>query len=628
MGWRLWRSETEFFEVFFDDLFAEAELAFAFAAAFVGDGLEGVDVVEVDAFDFVDSGLDVAWDGDVDDEEGPPAALFHDGLDGGGLDDEVGRGGGGDEDIDLGEAAFPFVEADGLATHLGGEFDGAVVGAVGDDDAAGSAGHEALGAGTAHLARTDEHDSALAEVVDLFGEIDGDGTNGGGAALDGGFIADALADAEGVLEELIETAAGGSVFVGGFVGLLDLAEDLGLAEDHGVEAADDAEEVAGGFVVIEVVEDEGLGFGLGELEVNDEVAAEGVVSGAGIVEIVGGVDFDAIAGGEDDALGDAGEFSHGLEGAGKVGFGKGDPLPHLDGGGAVVQADAGKLRLGAGVITGHRSGDNPKGEKGEGKAEDGEPGGLTGGEHVAPHEEADEGVECPDKPGEDEFGIGGGGFEAEGEGKTATEESEAEEGESLDGAGEALNRWELIEEAPNAVLLQQVLLEEVHDAGDAGEGEGGVGDERDGGMKLEDPIDGPGFGRNVDGEEQGDELNGGDEGGGEDAEEGEAVGGTDEEVEQDDAPADEDEDFEKVGEGASGDGLATEVEEGRLEGKAGHHWQEVPVALLPGSCLDGHHGMHQPAEEGEGGQDEQETVVFHEESTAPRSGVVCKRRGV
>ncbi len=42
-----------------------------------GDVLEGVDVVEVNAVEVVDGGIDVARDGKIDDEDGAIAAAAH-----------------------------------------------------------------------------------------------------------------------------------------------------------------------------------------------------------------------------------------------------------------------------------------------------------------------------------------------------------------------------------------------------------------------------------------------------------------------------------------------------------------------------------------------------------------------
>ena len=55
------------------------------------------------------------------------------------------------------------------------------------------------------------------------------------AGADLGFGADFLGDGEGALEERFELSGDGADLAGDGVGLFDLAEDLRLADDHGVE---------------------------------------------------------------------------------------------------------------------------------------------------------------------------------------------------------------------------------------------------------------------------------------------------------------------------------------------------------------------------------------------------------
>ncbi len=86
-------------DLFFDDGAAAGDFVFAALAGFASEGFEGVDVVEVDAFDVVDAGVDIPGDGDVDDEEGAAAAAAEGGEDLLRMDDGVGGSGGGDDDV-------------------------------------------------------------------------------------------------------------------------------------------------------------------------------------------------------------------------------------------------------------------------------------------------------------------------------------------------------------------------------------------------------------------------------------------------------------------------------------------------------------------------------------------------
>ena len=128
---------------------------------------------------------------------------------------------------------MPVVEGDRAAAHFGGEFDGAFVRAVGDEDRAGAARDEALGGDAAHFAGADEHDLAVAEVAeDFLCEFDCDAADRGGAFLDGCLGADFFADAECALEETVEHAGGRAGIESGLVGLFHLTEDFRFAEHH------------------------------------------------------------------------------------------------------------------------------------------------------------------------------------------------------------------------------------------------------------------------------------------------------------------------------------------------------------------------------------------------------------
>ena len=173
-------------------------------------------------------------------------------------------------------------------------------------------------------------------VENLFGQLHGGGHDRNAAALDVRFGADMFGHVESPLEGTVQTRAGGMVLQRDFVGLLELAEDLGLADDHGVQAAGDFEQVLQAvrfsqrinFVIHHAVEsvvgDEEF-FQLGECPLGGERC--------------GGVDLHAVAGREDGRFaGDAG-FAQGPERAGDGGLGKGEALAQLHGRGAVAQTN-------------------------------------------------------------------------------------------------------------------------------------------------------------------------------------------------------------------------------------------------------------------------------------------------
>ena len=237
-------------------------LGFAAAIGEVGSGdlLEIVDVVDEAAFDFVHPRVDVAGDGDVDEEHGAVAPAVEEVLAVGAVEDLLRRAGGGDDDVGARGLGVEVVEGDGFGMDGGAgevscDFFSARLGAVGDEDGGGAVFDEVTRGELGHFACADEEDGlALKRAEDLAGEVDGDGGDGDGAGADLGFAADFFCDGEGALEESFEVSGDGADFAGDGVGLFDLAEDLGLAYDHAVERAGDAEEMADGFALAEFVE--------------------------------------------------------------------------------------------------------------------------------------------------------------------------------------------------------------------------------------------------------------------------------------------------------------------------------------------------------------------------------------
>ena len=256
-------------------------LGFAAAVGEVGCGdlLEIVDVVDEAAFDLVHAGIDVAGNGDVDEEHGAVAPALEEVLAVGAAEDFLRRAGGGDDDVGAGGLRVEIVERDGFGMDGGAgevscDFFSAGLGAVGDEDGGGAVLDEMTGGELGHFACADEEDGlAFERAEDFAGEIDGYRSDGDGAGADLGFAADFFGDSEGALEESFEVSGDGADIAGDGVGLFDLAEDLGLADDHAVERAGDAEEMADGFALAELVE-MGLKFGGWDAEVLVEEAQE------------------------------------------------------------------------------------------------------------------------------------------------------------------------------------------------------------------------------------------------------------------------------------------------------------------------------------------------------------------
>ena len=171
-------------------------------------------------------------------------------------------------------------------------------------------------------------------VKEAVGEFDAGGGDGDVVGADGGAVADLFGDGEALLEEALQYAADGARFFAEVVGLFELAEDLRFAEDERVQPAGDAIDVADGVAVAvvkgEAFEDVRRGvFGRREpLGKAGGVAADGV-------------DFAAVAGGEQRDFARAAGFAAGGEGGQGFFRGEGEFFALRGVGGVVVEAVGG-----------------------------------------------------------------------------------------------------------------------------------------------------------------------------------------------------------------------------------------------------------------------------------------------
>jgi hypothetical protein len=293
------------------------------------------------------AGVDVAGHGDVDEEDRavfPQAQglLHHLAV------DEVAAGGGrGDDDVGFDEQAGQLVEFAGVAAEGVGDFLGAFEGAVGDEQFAHAGLAEMAGGELSHLAGADEDGGVVVEVgEDLAGEVDGDGADRDDAAADAGLGADALGDGKGAFDGAVERGAGEAGGAALVEGGLELAEDLGFADDEAVEAGGDAEEVGdGGFVEVGVE----VALQYAEAGVADAGEHVGERGGGGFGAFEGGVEFDAVAGRDDEGFGRAG-FARGLGGGSEAVFGDREVLSDLDRGRLVREPQHQELHHGAPAV--------------------------------------------------------------------------------------------------------------------------------------------------------------------------------------------------------------------------------------------------------------------------------------
>ncbi len=140
-----------------------------------GHGLQVVDVVDEDAFHLVHRRIDIAGDGDIDEEHGAVAAAMHELLAVFAAEDGVRRAGGADDDVCFRGGLVELFERNDAAIEWLGKLARAFEGAVGDEDGSGSLLHKMAGGEFAHFAGADEEDgAALQGSEDFAGKLNGD----------------------------------------------------------------------------------------------------------------------------------------------------------------------------------------------------------------------------------------------------------------------------------------------------------------------------------------------------------------------------------------------------------------------------------------------------------------------
>src|SRR4026209_648026 len=104
--------------MFGNDRFGRSHLLTAHGKRLLRDGPQRIDVVKVHAFHFVHGRIDIAWNGDIDDEKWAIDSIGQHGT-------EVCRSqqwsflrSRCNQDIDLAALLWPLIEMDGLATYV------------------------------------------------------------------------------------------------------------------------------------------------------------------------------------------------------------------------------------------------------------------------------------------------------------------------------------------------------------------------------------------------------------------------------------------------------------------------------------------------------------------------------
>src|SRR5439155_5002538 len=127
---------------------------------------EVVDVIQHHLLQLTDPGVEVAGNGDVNDQQGAVAARPLDAGEAVEGHDRLVGGGGADDDVGLDQGVVEPVEGDDAADPLVGDGAGPHDVAIGDKDCTGTQGPEVLNGKLHHLVGADEHDVLIGKVCD------------------------------------------------------------------------------------------------------------------------------------------------------------------------------------------------------------------------------------------------------------------------------------------------------------------------------------------------------------------------------------------------------------------------------------------------------------------------------
>ena len=224
------------------------------------------------------------------------------------------------------------VKTDRPAPEALGQLLRALVGAVGHQDGSGALVHQVASRLLAHLSRAHDQNLLVFERAEyLPRQLHRDRSNRYRGAANLGLPAHPLGDHKGALQHLVQVAADRPRGARRQVTALYLAQDLGLANHHGVETAGHAEEMAHG-ILLPVL----INMRRQQLGIDVEIVADKVQQ-VGRVRLLAGEQLDPVAGGENHSLQHPRRLHQGARRLLQLLRPNGQPLAQLDGRGLVVQ---------------------------------------------------------------------------------------------------------------------------------------------------------------------------------------------------------------------------------------------------------------------------------------------------
>ena len=209
-------------------------------------------------------------------------------------------------------------------------------------------------------------------------------------------------------------------------------------------------------------------------------------------------------------------------------------------------------------------------------------------------------------------GLRHGQLQGKGNAQRDAQQQQAEAHHALDRVRETLDGRELVKQATDLMPLQHALLHQIHDAGDAGQGESRVGDERQRDVQLHQRIDRSLrlVGRKAAHKRR--HLHDGDQRCREHPEQRQPEGRANEEIQQHNAPGDEDHDVRQAADGALPYLLPAQVDEAGLQSKTQRHEHKLRPRLLPRTRLERQQRLHDRAHKDERGGKKQLLGGRHE----------------
>ena len=227
---------------------------FAFFAVALGHGVQVVDVQQVHAGDLGDLRIDITGNRHVDDQQGTAGAPRLEALDLGGIEDMVRGAAGGQDDVHVTHDLVDCIEADGLAAERLRHLVGALERSRGEVDVPDPLLPQEAQGDLTHLAGANQQDVPAVEVAEDAGRRGHGGmADRDGTSSDSGFMARALCRPDRAAGNDLESRVQASGLPGCDQRLLELSEDLRLADHHGIEAAGHPEEMRDGLLVTELV---------------------------------------------------------------------------------------------------------------------------------------------------------------------------------------------------------------------------------------------------------------------------------------------------------------------------------------------------------------------------------------